>query len=189
MLDIIDVTDSDNNLWYQVDFLAQELVPILVPNDAEYQGSLSQYKDSVPYILNYLQTSRRFTTIVDENNITTLQFGAGTNGVDDEIVTFDSNLIGVGLMNSRNVNVPLDPSNFLKNENYGIAPTNTTLTIRYLVGGGLQSNCQSDEVRNIVSVEFGNPSEGLLPEQVNLLNTVQNSLQVSNYCSMCWRQG
>lgn len=180
VLEVIDVTDSDNNKWYEVDYLAQELVPIAIPNDAEFEGSLNQYKDSVPYILKYLKTSRRFTTLVNENNITTLQFGAGTNGVDDEIVTFDSTLIGVGLNNASNVNIPLDPSNFLKNENYGIAPFNTTLTVRYLVGGGLQSNCQSNDIRNVVSAEFDNPSEGLLPEQVDLLNTVKNSLQVSN---------
>lgn len=180
VLAILDITDSDNNKWYEVDYLAQELVPISTPNDAEFEGSLNQYKDSVPYIIKYLKTSRRFITMVDENNVTSLQFGAGTNGVDDEIVTFDSNLIGIGLNRISNVNVPLDPANFLKNENYGIAPFNTTLTIRYLVGGGLQSNCQTNEIRNVVSAEFDNPSEGLLPEQVELLNTVKNSLQVSN---------
>lgn len=180
VIGILDVVDSDNNKWYEVDYLAQELVPIAIPNDAEYEGSLNQYKDAVPYILKYLKTSRRFITTVDENNITTLQFGAGTNGVDDEIVTFDSNLIGVGLSRASLVNVPLDPSNFLKNENYGIAPFNTTLTIRYIVGGGLQSNVQSNDIRNVVSAEFDNPSEGLLPEQLDLLNTVKNSLQVNN---------
>lgn len=180
VLGVLDVTDSDNNKWYEVDFLAQEMVPISIPNDAEYEGSLNQYKDSVPYILKYLKTSRRYITLVDENNNTSLQFGAGVNGIDDEIVTFDSNLIGIGLSNSAKVNVPLDPSNFLKNENYGIAPFNTTLTIRYLIGGGLQSNAQTDEIRTVVSAEFDNPTEGLLPEQVDLLNTVKNSLQVAN---------
>jgi hypothetical protein len=130
--------------------------------------------------MKFLKTSRRFTTSVDENNLTTIQFGAGVNGVEDEIVTFDSNLVGVGLANIDNVNVPLDPTNFLRNENYGIAPFNTSLTIRYLVGGGLKSNCQADEIRNIVRAEFDNPSEGLNPEESTLLNTVKNSLKVSN---------
>ena len=180
VLGILDVIDSDGNKWYEVDYMAQELVPIAIPNDAEYEGSLRYYKDSVPYILKFLKTSRRFVTSVDENNLTKIQFGAGVSGIDDEIVTFDSNLIGVGLSNSANVNVPLDPSNFLKNENYGMAPFNTTLTVRYLIGGGLQSNCQADEIRNVVRAEFSNSSEGLLPEQASLLNTVKNSLKVSN---------
>lgn len=180
VLGIIDITDADNNKWYKVDYLAQELVPIAIPNDAEYEGSLSEYKDTVPYIMKFLKTSRRYITKVDENNITTIQFGAGINGIDDEIVTFDSNLIGAGLGNINNVGVPLDPSNFLKNENYGISPQNTTLTITYLVGGGLQSNCQGDEIRNVVQALFDNTSEGLLPEQNSLLTTVKNSLRVSN---------
>lgn len=180
VLGILNVVDSDNNIWYETDYIAQELVPIAIPNDAEYEGSLQNYKDSVPYIMKYLKTSRRFVTTVDENNITTLQFGAGINGVDDELVTFDSALIGAGLSGIKAVNVPLDPSNFLNNDNYGIAPQNTTLTITYLVGGGLQSNCQGDEIKNVVQATFDNSSEGLLPEQVDLLNTVINSLQVSN---------
>lgn len=180
VLGIIDVVDSDNNHWYEVDYIAQELVAIATPNNKDYEGSLSQYKDSTPYIMKYLKTSRRYITKVDENNITTLQFGAGINGVDDELVTFDSALIGVGLNKISNVGVSLDPSNFLKNENYGIAPQNTTLTITYLVGGGLQSNCQGDEIRNVVQALFDNPSEGLLPEQNDLLTTVKNSLKVTN---------
>jgi hypothetical protein len=180
VLGVLDIVDSDNNKWYESDYLAQELVPIAIPNNVNYEGSLSQYKDSVPYIMQFLKTSRRFITTVDEVNFTSIQFGAGTNGIDDEIVTFDSNLIGIGLSNASKVNIPLDPSNFLKNENYGIAPQNTTLTIRYLAGGGLISNCQSNEIRTIVSVDFDNPSEGLLPEQIDLLNVVKNSLAVNN---------
>lgn len=180
VLQILDIYDSDNNRWYEVDYLAQGFVPIGVPNDAIYEGSLSQYKDSVPYILTYLKTSRKFITQVDKNNLTTIYFGAGVNGVDDELVTFDSDLIGVGLTNINEVNVPLDPSSFLQNENYGIAPQNTTLTIRYLIGGGLNSNCQADEIRNVTAATFDNPTEGLLSEQIDLLNTVQNSLAVSN---------
>lgn len=180
VLSIIDVVDSDNNTWYEADYLAQELIPVAVPNNVDFQGSLTQFRDSVPYVLNFIKTSRRFITLVDENNITSLQFGAGINGADDEIVTFDSNLIGIGLANVNTLKVPLDPSNFLKNENYGIAPANTTLTIRYLIGGGLNSNCQSNEITDIVSADFDNPVDGLLPEQIDLLNTVKNSFRVNN---------
>lgn len=180
VLGIVDVIDSDGNKWYEVDYLAQEMVPIAVPNDVSYEGNLTEYRDSVPYILNYLKTSRRFTTTINENNITYLEFGAGIDGINDEIVTFDPMLIGAGLSNMNAVNVPLDPSNFLKKESYGIAPSNTLLTIRYLIGGGLTSNCPSNDVKNVVSVDFENTSEGLPPEKSNLLSTVKNSLAVTN---------
>lgn len=180
VLGIVDVIDSDGNKWYEVDYLAQELVPIAVPNDISYEGSLTQYRDSVPYILHYLRTSRRFITLVDENNLTHLEFGAGVDGISDEIVTFDPNLIGIGLTNMERVNIPLDPNNFLKKESYGIAPHNTTLTIRYLIGGGLKSNCVANDVKNVVSADFENSSDGLLPEEASLLSTVKNSLAVTN---------
>src|ERR1035437_4000647 len=180
VIQVLDIVDSDNNTWYEVDYLAQGMVPVAIPNDAQYEGSLAQYKDSVPYILKYLKTSRKFITTVDENNLMTIQFGAGINGVDDELVTFDSDLIGNGLSNINEVNLPLDPSSFLNNENFAIAPQNTTLTVRYLIGGGFQSNCQSGEVSDVVTAVFDNSSEGLLPEQIDLLNTVENSLAVTN---------
>ena len=54
------------------------------------------------------------------------------------------------------------------------------LPVQYLIGGGLNSNCQSGEISDVVSAIFDNPSEGLLPEQVSLLQTVENSLAVTN---------
>jgi hypothetical protein len=160
--------------------MAQELVPIAVPNDSEHEGDLTTYKDSVPYILRYIRTPQRFTVSTDEDNLTFLEFGAGLEGFQEEFVTFDSRLIGRGLRNMNNFNIPLDPANFLKNETYGVAPSNTTLTVRYLVGGGIDSNSPSNAIRNVVSVDYSNPTDGLTPEQVDLLNTVKNSLQVNN---------
>jgi hypothetical protein len=46
-------------------------------------------------------------------------------------------------------------------DTYGIAPANTTLTIRYLVGGGLESNVSSGTLTNfdqIMSIVFVNPN-------------------------------
>jgi hypothetical protein len=180
VLAILEVRDSDNNKWHEVDYLAQEMVPIEIPNDLEFEGTLVQYKDSVPYILKYIRTPRRFITNINENNLTYLEFGAGLEGFDEEFVTFDSNLVGIGLENINNYNIPIDPSDFLKNKTYGMAPSNTTLTIKYIIGGGILSNCSSNSVVNINSVELNNSINGLLPEQINLLNTVQSSLSVNN---------
>jgi hypothetical protein len=180
VLGIIDIVDSNNNEWHEVDYLAQELVPMSVPNDIENEGDLSIYKDSVPYILRYIRTPRRFTTTIDADNITHIEFGAGIEGFSEELVTFDSRLIGSGLTNISNYNIPLDPSNFLKNETYGVAPSHTTLTIRYLIGGGIESNSPSNSIRSVAGVEVANPTDGLTPEELDLLNTVKSSLQVNN---------
>ena len=178
VIEIIDIYDADNNRWYEVDYMAQELIPISTDNSITNQ--FEDFRDIVPYILNYISTSRKFVTSVDENNTTTLTFGSGINGVEDTLVNLDSNLIGDGLGNINSVNISVDPSSFLNNDNYGIAPSNTTLTVRYLVGGGLASNCQVGGIVNVVGINYNNSGDGLTPDQSNLLNTVKNSLKVYN---------
>ena len=180
VLEILDVRDSDDNKWYEVDYLAQELILTEVPNDVSFEGMLSQYKDTVPYILKYLRTPRRFIVDVDDKNRTTIQFGAGSEGFSDEIVNMSSQSVGIGLTGIDIARVPLDPSNFMKNESYGIAPSNTTITVTYVIGGGITSNCPSNDIRNVLSVEFENSDDGLTPDEVSLLNTVKNSLKVNN---------
>ena len=180
VLEIINVVDSDNNKWYQVDYLAQEMVLADVPNDESSEGILSQYSDTVPYILDYLSTSRRFTLNVDADNRTYLQFGPGTNAFADEIINLSSQQIGVGLSNISNLNLSLDPSSFLQNDSYGLAPSNTTLTVTYTIGGGVESNCPSNSVININSLSIDNTTEGLTTTEASLLNTVQTTLQVNN---------
>ena len=180
VLEIINVTDADNNVWHQVDFLSQEMVLTDIPNTDSNQGILSLYQGTVPYILDYLKTSRRFTVNVDENNRTFLEFGAGTDGFADEIINLSSQQVGVGLSNLNNLNLSLDPSNFLKNDTYGLAPSNTTLTVTYTVGGGFESNSPSNSIINIDSLTINNTLDGLTPEQSALLNTVKTSLKVNN---------
>lgn len=180
VLEILDVRDSDNNRWYEVDYLAQELILTEVPNDVSFEGMLSQYKDTVPYILKYLRTPRRFIVDVDDKNKTTIQFGAGSEGFTDEIVNMSSQSVGIGLSGIDITRVPLDPSNFMKNESYGIAPSNTVITVKYVIGGGITSNCPSNDIRTVLSVEFENSDDGLTPDEVSLLNTVKNSFKVNN---------
>lgn len=180
VLEIIDIRDSDNNKWYEVDYLAQELVLTEVPNDISFEGSLSQYKDTVPYILKYLRTPRRYIINVDDKNITTIQFGAGSEGFSDEIVNMSSQAIGIGLTGIDIMRVPLDPSNFMKNESYGIAPSNTVITVTYVIGGGITTNCPSNDIRNVLSAEYENSNDGLTPDEVILLNTVKSSFKVNN---------
>ena len=180
VIEIISVVDADNNQWYQVDYLAQEMVLVDVPNNDTSQGILSQYQTTVPYILDYLSTSRRFTVNVDQNNLTYLEFGPGTSGLADEIINLSSEQVGVGLSNINTLNIPLDPSSFLQNDTYGLAPSNTTLTVTYTIGGGFQSNSPSNSIINIDAFTINNSTDALSPEQTNLLDTVKTSLMVNN---------
>ena len=47
-----------------------------------------------------------------------------------------------------------DPANFLKSKSYGQAPANTTLTVRYLIGGGVNANVVVNDLTKIDAIEF-----------------------------------
>ena len=180
VIDIIDVRDSDNNRWYEVDYLAQDLIFTETENSEFTNDNYVQYSSEVPKLIKSFKTSRKFIVNVTANNTTYLEFGAGTDATSDEVIYPNSDLVGIGLTNISNLNLNYDTSKLLNSETFGQAPSNTVLTVQYLVGGGLTSNSPSDTVKNISSVTYLNDTSGLTPSQNSLLTTVKNSLRISN---------
>ena len=180
VVDIIDVRDSDNNKWYEVDYLAQDLIFTETENTDFTNNTYVQYSSEVPKLIKSLKTSRKFVVNVTANNVTYLEFGAGTDATSDEVIYPNSELVGVGLQNISNLNLNYDTSKLLNSETFGQSPSNTVLTVQYLVGGGLLSNSPSDTIKNISSVTYLNDTTGLTPSQNSLLTTVKNSLRISN---------
>ena len=180
VIDIIDVKDSDNNKWYEVDYLAQDLIFTETENTSFTNNSYVQYSSEVPKLIKSFKTSRKFVVNVTANNTTYLEFGAGTDATSDEVIYPNSELVGIGLNNISNLNLNYDTSKLLNSETFGQSPSNTVLTVQYLVGGGLTSNSPSDTIKNISSVTFLNDVSGLNPSQNSLLTTVKNSFRISN---------
>ena len=180
VIDIIDVKDSDNNKWYEVDYLAQDLIFTETENTSFTNNTYVQYSSEVPKLIKSFKTSRKFVVNVTANNTTYLEFGAGTDATSDEVIYPNSELVGIGLNNISNLNLNYDTSKLLNSETFGQSPSNTVLTVQYLVGGGLTSNSPSDTIKNISSVTFLNDISGLNPSQNSLLTTVKNSFRISN---------
>ena len=180
VIDIIDVRDSDNNKWYEFDYLAQDLVFTETENTDFTNNAYVQYSSEVPKLIKSFKTSRKFVVNVTANNVTYLEFGAGTDATSDEVIYPNSELVGIGLTNISNLNLNYDTSKLLNSETFGQAPSNTVLTVQYLVGGGILSNSPSDTIKNISSVTYLNDTTGLTPSQNSLLTTVKNSLRISN---------
>ena len=180
VLKIISVIDSNNINYYEVDYLAQDTIPIEVDNVPLDNQTLSQYRSETPKVLKYLRTEKRFVTTVDENNQTSIQFGANTENYDNTIIIPNPSNIGVSLSNLKNLNISLDNTNVLKANSYGVSPSNTTLTITYIIGGGLNSNVNSGEINSISAVSYLNDVTSLTDSEVTLLNTIKNSLRVNN---------
>jgi hypothetical protein len=176
--EIVDVTDSDGNKWYEVQFLAQDTVQQSIRNLPYNDPQLSQYRSSVPYILSYKQTERRFVTRLRKDDFTELQFGGGMSSEADEEILPNPMNVGLGLNYfERAADVSIDPQNFLYSKTYGSAPQNTVLTIRYAVANGLRENVNSNTITAIVTSTIVDPGDSTDP---TVLQTIKDSLSINN---------
>ena len=180
IIKVVSIVDSNNNNYYEVQYLAQETIPIAVDNVPLTNQTLSKYRGETPKLLKYLRTEKRFITTIDENNSTYIVFGANTENFDNTVIIPNPSNVGVSLSNLGNLNISLDGTNVLKSNSYGVSPSNTTLTITYIVGGGITSNVNSGEINTIQAVGYLNDTSGLTDSQVTLFNSIKNSLRVTN---------
>ena len=147
---VIDITDSDGNIWYEVDHLAQELVFDGIKNTNINDPNNYQNSDDTPYILQTKQVQRRFTTRFINPATLQLQFGSGNPADNDENVIPNPSNVGLGLPFEKNkLTTAYSPTNFIFTNTYGIAPSNTTLTVRYLAGGGVASNVNANDLTSL----------------------------------------
>jgi hypothetical protein len=150
IIGILDVVDSDGNIWYEVDHLGQEMIYNPVTNTNINDPNNVTNSGLVPYILKLEKVQRRFATRFTSQTNLQIQFGSGTSSDTDEEITPNPNNIGLGLPFIKSkLTAAYSPTNFLYTNTYGIAPSNTTLTVRYLTGGGVNSNVASNTLTNL----------------------------------------
>jgi hypothetical protein len=176
--EIIDITDSDDNKWYEVQYLAQDIVPVSIRNIPYNDPELSQYNSSVPYLLSYKQTERRFITRLRKDELTEIQFGAGMSTEADEEILPNPYNVGIGLDYFERIeDVSIDPMNFLYSKTYGLTPSNTTLTVRYSTSNGISGNVTANSINSLVSFNASTPFEVVSQD---IYNSILESLTVNN---------
>jgi hypothetical protein len=177
VIDVVDIYDSDDNKWYEVQYLAQDAIFDSISNIAANDPELFQYNDTVPYLLKLKKTSKRFITRFNKDNRLDIQFGAGTNLGDDETIIPNPDNVGLALPYGVRGDTNIDPSNFIHTRAYGSAPADTTLTVRYTVGSGVLDNVGANTLTNIIGL---NPSANTTGLNVNLLAQVKGSIACTN---------
>tara|TARA_R110000796_G_scaffold218299_1_gene334262 strand:- start:3297 stop:5186 length:1890 start_codon:yes stop_codon:yes gene_type:complete len=141
------VEDINGNIYTEVDYLAQDTIFSDQINSKANDSILYNDKQSSPYLMEIKRVPRRFTSRFTSNTNLELQFGAGTLSNNDETIIPNPTNIGLGISDGRNeLDRAYDPSNFLFTGTYGKAPSNTTLTVTYLIGGGFSSNVASNTI-------------------------------------------
>ena len=178
VIEIISCTDSDGNIWHEVDSLARDTIFEDAENNTSNSPDLVDGRDTAPYLLKLKKVSRRFTTYINQNDSTVLRFGAGISDNPDEEIIPNPDMVGSNLPGSPSkLNMAFDPSNFLKTKAFGLAPSNTTLTIKYSYGGGIADNVSANSITEITSVSF-DIQDALL--STTLVQSAKDSLSVVN---------
>ena len=179
VIEIISVTESDGDNWYEVPYLAQDTVFESVPNLLENDPDLSQYRSSAPSLLKLRKSAKRFITRLRSDNKIELQFGAGISDNNDEEVVPNPDNVGNGLAGfRRSVDVDIDPSNFLYTRTYGQAPANTTLTVTYTTGNGISDNVPANVLTQLEFVEFNDDVN--TTNSTPLVNFVKSTVAANN---------
>jgi len=178
LIGILDCTDTEGNNWYEVDYLGQEMIYDSIKNTNTNDPNLSQNLGDAPYLLKLKKIQHRFTTRLRNSNILQIQFGAGTTSDSDEEIIPNPDNVGIGLpFEQDKLTSAYSPSNFLYTKTYGIAPSNTTLTFRYLTGGGVTSNVDSNTLTTLNgTINFLNPNLS----NSALANNIFSSLAITN---------
>ena len=158
VISIISVVDSDGFDWTQVDYLGLDVVleerEISLRGSDGYLASGSLETDGPPpaKLATFKRKPRRFVTRVNEDLKMELWFGSGTQTAEAEILQLDQSQIANSKYDQNVSNSALDPSDFLTSDTFGLAPSNTTITVTYLVGGGTESNVPSNTIINVDNI-------------------------------------
>ena len=187
IIGVLSIVDSESNIWYEVPFLGQDTIEVDTTNQ-------SQDNNLVPYSLSLQRVPRRFITRFTSTGDLQIQFGAGITGQDDDILTPDPTNVGLGKVSPiSRLKYAYDPTNFLHTESYGLAPSNTTLTITYLTGGGIVANAPANTITipatpptvsgtgDATTLTFNNPQPAVGGKDGDTVEDIrQNSLRSFN---------
>ena len=172
VVEILDVTDSSGQKWYEVDYLAQQRIL----KEKHYSGDSTRTTGydqgdgisdnslvTIPYVMDYINTNKKFVQKFDQDSDSTkLMFGNGLyryNQTGSRQTSIFSAVEQTGLSlngtSFSSINATLNELIASNNLNLGETPANTIMTVRYRVGGGNASNAQVGEITDVQNAPAG----------------------------------
>lgn len=168
--EIISVTDTEGNKYFEVENLAQDIVYQEIPNN-------NFKEDNVPSVIKPMLVSRKYVVVRSSNNEVSLQFGSGEQSSNEIIASPQA--VALDIFGKDYVtDTTFDPTRLSKNTNYGIVPQNTNLIIAYRTTNPTNSNSSVGSINSIASAitEFKN-RENL---NTSTVSSVINSIEATN---------
>ena len=172
VVEILDVTDSSGQKWYEVDYLAQQRIlkekhysddSTRTTGYNQGEGISDNSLISIPYVMDYINTNKKFVQKFDQDaDSTKLMFGNGLyryNQTGSQQTSIFSAVEQTGLSlngtSFSSINATLNELIASNNLNLGETPANTIMTVRYRVGGGNASNAQVGEITDVQNAPAG----------------------------------
>ncbi len=167
--EILSVKDTEGNEYFEVEHLSQNTVYKEVVNKGDN-------KDTVPSLLRPMVVPRRFVVERTRNKIF-LQFGyGGTSEIKSPSVAEPRNV--VLQLNGRDyiTDTSFDPFKLLNTDKFGVAPSNTTLTVVYRTNTAANVNAAAGSVTKVVRplVEFSNRSNLNDTSVASVINSLES---------------
>lgn len=167
IIDIVSITDSSGNDWFEVPTLAIDTVLTNVPNTSFTYDS----EQSMPYLLKYKKVNRRFEVNRKDSETIEIIFGSGRN-ITQNFAVNDYNILG------QTNEITVHDTDFLSNSVFGIMPENTILTVKYRVANGVTDNVGTNELNQISYLTFDETFNN--NTDIRLLNTIKQSITAIN---------
>jgi hypothetical protein len=169
--EMVSVTDGLGNVYHNVSALTDDVI---------YRNVLNTSKDSelVKDVIKIVPAPYRYINAADlATRKTTLTFGGGSASTLEDDVIPDPSDFAISFPYSKTFSrIPINPQQLLQTKTLGVAAVDTTLTVTYRYGGGLNHNVSADTIKTVKTLKMffsGNP-------QAALAATVRNSIEVSN---------
>jgi hypothetical protein len=170
--EILSVTDSQGNEYYEVDFLSQDTVISQVPNYGDE-------KETVPYVLKSKSVPRRFTTEYDAIGNVSIQFGYGSSeNLTSDLISDPADVVLDVVGRTHTTDVTFDPTNLITSDKFGVVPENTTLIIKYRSNTQENANAKSGAVNSVVNPDLVFKERSSLNR--NTMTEIIQSLETSN---------
>jgi hypothetical protein len=168
---ILRVVDSQGNQYFEVDHLAQNIIYKAIRNT-------SATRTTVPNLLRAVPVPRRYV-VETVDGTTFLQFGYGSNSNDLTNPVVDPTELVLDL-NGRTytTDIDFDPTKLISTDKFGIAPSNTTLTVDYRFNTTSDVNASINSITTAVSTHFKFASQGSISRSTR--RAIQGSLEVTN---------
>jgi len=174
--EILSVTDAEGHDYYEVEYLSQDVI---------YKAVTNRNSDrfAAPELLKPFAVPRRFVS-EREDSKTYLQFGGGSD------LEFDSNnVINASVVDASKVvlnrhgsthisDTSFDPNKLVSSDEFGIAPSNTTLTVSMRINTVNDVNSAAGSLSEVTEANFEFTDTTSL--NANTRDEVTGSIEVTN---------